>query len=220
MSARASDLRNNFDLLRFLLAAIVVLFHLRVLSGQPEFDILRSFADEGAAVLGFFSISGYVVSLSFLRSSSWRDYTARRRRRLLPAYLVVVSICFLSGAWLSTFSSRAYWASAASWNYLAANLTFMQFLQPNLPGVFTNNPALSAVNGSLWSIRTEVLCYVLVPVILGIAHSYTGAALMAGITILIFPLSANPSFGSAGFLAQTAIAQPLESFFLEFGSLL
>ncbi|MBL4884656.1 MAG: acyltransferase [Planctomycetaceae bacterium] len=35
--------------------------------------------------------------------------------------------------------------------------------QPTLPGVFENNPVNAAMNGALWSIRSEVLFYLLIP---------------------------------------------------------
>jgi peptidoglycan/LPS O-acetylase OafA/YrhL len=157
--------RNNFDLLRFVLAGVVFLFHLPTLSGLHAFGRLSTYADGNIAVLGFFAVSGYVVSLSYARSASWRDYADRRARRLLPGYLAVVFVCFFAGAFLSTLSMGAYFTNSGAWKYLTANLLFLQFLQPDLPGVFANNPVLHAVNGSLWSIRTEILCYLLLPLI-------------------------------------------------------
>ena len=49
-----------------------------------------------------------------------------------------------------------------TWQYLAANLTMLNFLQPSLPELFTNNYE-TAVNGSLWSMKFEVLFYMLIP---------------------------------------------------------
>ncbi len=192
---------NNFDLLRFLLAAMVFLFHLPTLSGLSAFGQLSTIADGNIAVLGFFAISGCVVSLSFERAASWKDYGERRARRLLPGYLAVVVICFLAGAIISTLPTLSYFESSATWKYLLANLTFLQFLQPGLPGVFATNPVLHAVNGSLWSIRTEILCYVLLPFLVTFRLRLPALVLFGCVTMF-----------TRDSIAQTGIFHPLVSF--------
>jgi peptidoglycan/LPS O-acetylase OafA/YrhL len=167
---------NNIDLLRFVLAAIVVLFHVGVLSGSQPLRAAFYWADGQRAVLGFFAISGYAVSLSWMRLDA-REYFQHRARRLLPGYFAVVLGCWLAGAAPSSLPAAQYWRSTETWRYLAANLTCTQFLGPSLPGVFSGNPLTNAVNGSLWSIRAELFCYLILPFIAGVR--WRAAALIA-----------------------------------------
>ncbi len=197
-------LRNNFDLLRFALAANVVLFHLYVLSGLETLAPLRAIANGAYAVLGFFAISGYLVSLSWRRCESWRDYASRRARRLLPGYLAVVLFWVVAGGAIGSLPPSEYFAAPGTWKNLAANLIFLQPLAPTLPGLFTANPALTAVNGSLWSIRSEILCYFLLPLAVRFRPALA-AAVISGVAALLFQQHEQLRVG---------IAQPVEAFFL------
>jgi peptidoglycan/LPS O-acetylase OafA/YrhL len=42
----------------------------------------------GMAVMMFFCISGYLITASFERSASFKDFAIRRARRLLPGLMV------------------------------------------------------------------------------------------------------------------------------------
>lgn len=154
---------NNFDLLRFLFASTVMLVHAHVLSRQPELAFLSRWLSSEVAVRAFFVVSGLLVFMSYDKTRNLARYAEKRLRRIYPAYFTVVAGC----AVLLFFASRAglgeYFGPGVA-KYLAANLAFLNFLWPSLPGVFEGN-GLSEVNGALWTLKIEVMFYVAVPVV-------------------------------------------------------
>lgn len=154
---------NNFDLLRLVFAGSVFLWHLYVLSLAPALEVLTLFVSSNIAVKGFFVISGYLVMMSHGNSSSVREYGEKRLRRIYPAYAAVVLACAVAGAFFTTLPLAEY-ASADLARYLAANLVFLNFLAPNLPGLFEGQ-TYTEVNGALWTLKIEVMYYLFVPVL-------------------------------------------------------
>lgn len=154
---------NNFDLLRFLLASVVFLVHAHVLSGEPQLAFLADYFSSDYAVKAFFVVSGFLIFQSHDRSHSLRDYFGKRVRRIYPAYFAIVLICAVGGMALTTLPTGEYLTGGLA-AYLVANLTFLNFLAPDLPGVFKDN-IFQAANGALWTIKIEVMFYLLVPVI-------------------------------------------------------
>jgi len=154
--------QNNLDLLRLLFSYQVVYFHCIVLSGaQAHLPPLLDSVD--TAVQGFFLVSGYLVMGSYERSKTLVAYFAKRARRIYPAYFAVVvvaaiGLCFASQAGIAEYFGAAWL------KYVAANLAFLNFVTPTLPGVFDQNP-VAAVNGSLWTIKVEVAFYLAVPIL-------------------------------------------------------
>ena len=159
-----SDVRlriNNFDLLRFIFAFIVFLVHAYVLSGAESLSILSKLFSSAIAVKSFFVVSGFLIFMSYENSSDNKRYFLKRARRIYPAYFCIVIICAVLGGVFSTYSWSEYW-SLPVLKYIAANLVFLNFLQPNLPGLFESN-TLQAVNGALWTLKIEVMFYLFVP---------------------------------------------------------
>jgi len=154
---------NNFDLLRFLFAFIVFLVHAYALSGEYELLFLNQWLSSEIAVQSFFIVSGFLIFMSYENSSTSLRYFEKRARRILPAYISVIVLVVVAGFFLTTLPWHEY-LSIQTFKYLAANLMFMNFLQPELPGLFADN-RLQAVNGALWTLKIEVMFYLSVPVL-------------------------------------------------------
>lgn len=161
-------MRNNaFDFLRFFFAFIVVVGHLIGISGVEAFKPFRPFFDTYISVTAFFCISGFLISESYARNKSLKKYFKKRAARILPPYILVILLCAVLFSCISQYSLAEYFTSPQLFKYLFANLTFLNFLEPCLPGVFTSERVLDcSVNGALWTLKIEVGFYIAVPILL------------------------------------------------------
>ncbi|HEY4009068.1 MAG TPA: acyltransferase [Acidobacteriaceae bacterium] len=147
---------NNFDILRLTLAIVVVFFHSALISNSPSLAWLPNVFSGHLAVEGFFSISGFLILASYERSKSLKDYFWRRAGRILPGYWLATIFCLAIA-----FSSGCFHVG----RFLFANLTFANFLQPSIPGLWDTNPGTNIVDGALWTLKIEVMFYLVVPLI-------------------------------------------------------
>ena len=155
---------NNFDLLRLLFASMVVLYHCHDLSLSPAYWWVPYVASSRIAVEGFFAMSGCLIVGSYDRDPALGRYFEKRGRRLLPAYLAALAFTLVLGFWLSATPVSGLLRAAGTYQYIFANLSFCNFLHPSFPGLFTHNP-MPAVNGALWTIKVEIMFYLMVPLI-------------------------------------------------------
>ena len=168
---RASGRDNNFNLLRILAALGVLVSHAYPISlGADAAEPLSVFL--GGSTLGtvsvmiFFSISGFFITRSFAGRRSLTQFLRARALRLFPALVVVLIVTVLvSGLWLTTVTPSEFWSATPK--YILRNVTLFSPLY-DLPGVFVANPYGPPINGSLWTLNYEVLCYVSV-VLAGLA---------------------------------------------------
>lgn len=151
---------NNLDALRLGFATLVILSHSYTLARGPlAFEPLawltRGGTDFGkVAVDAFFAISGYLIPMSFVRNPDARAYARRRIGRIYPGFLVALLLSALVVAPL---------AGAAIDGRVLLRLARCAALLNEWGDVaaFVGNPIPSAVNGSMWTIRIELWCYVI-----------------------------------------------------------
>ena len=155
---------NNFDGLRLIFASMVVLFHVGLLSQAPQLTVFYRYISSTFAVQAFFVVSGFLVTMSFENTRSLLDYAKKRVLRIAPAYVTVILVAAFGLVLISQLSASQYFSDPKWRSYVASNLVLSNFRQPTLPGVFTGNYE-PAVNGSLWTIKLEVMFYCTVPFI-------------------------------------------------------
>lgn len=157
MTSRQS---NNFDALRIFAAILVIFGHGSTLSGGTDPGLWG----EPLARIGldvFFSISGFLVTTSWERDPRLAPFLAKRALRIFPGLIACVLLsAFLLGPAVSTLPTFKYFANAGTYAYLA-NIAL--YAVQHLPGVFGGLGGNGSVNGSLWSLFPEWLCYLTVP---------------------------------------------------------
>lgn len=155
--------QNNFDVIRFIAASLVIITHSYSLTGTSELDPLSQitggailFSHMGVAV--FFVISGYLITQSALSTKTWKGYMWRRFLRIIPGLTIVLLLCtFILGPLVSNLSVIDYFRNGNTYKHLLSVLIYVR--NYNLPGVFSENP-VQAVNGSLWTLAYEFSLYV------------------------------------------------------------
>lgn len=155
---------NNLDLIRIILACIVIVGHTIPLNGETPYwtDPLSYFLPvtySGAlAVKLFFFISGLVVTNSYIKNDSFIYFIIARSFRIFPALVFVLTVTvFIIGPALTNISISKYFLDLKNISYIVNNLLFRT--KYTLSGVFSDNLYKDIVNGSLWSLRYEAGSY-------------------------------------------------------------
>lgn len=196
---------NNLNLIRFIAAIMVIFCHAyplsvngldplgRLTNGQIHFGAL--------AVYTFFFFGGFWINRSIHRSKSLYSFFKARCMRIFPCLIITVFFCaFCMGSIITTLSLRDYFTNIQTYEYL---LNSLLILRHNLPGVFENNIYNATVNGSLWTLPVEFLCYIGCYLVwrLGLSEEktmkYTIPVFVIGYLLLYICLLQNPLLRSA-----------------------
>jgi peptidoglycan/LPS O-acetylase OafA/YrhL len=186
---------NNFDVLRLIAATSVWFGHCFILAGRTDpltaHAGFMAFGQLGVAM--FFVISGYFVTASYAQNHSLLVFLRNRSLRILPALVTVIALSvFALGPLTTSLGLHDYFARRATWVYLNGALIFP--LHYDLPGVFQHN-LLTAVNGSLWTLKQEVRCYLAIA-LMGVCGMLRGRTmlllLLALLGVRLFGAIVNP----------------------------
>ncbi|WP_110931078.1 acyltransferase family protein [Paenibacillus bouchesdurhonensis] len=157
-----SGRKNNFDIIRFVAATMVIFSHSYALSGYTEPEAIGTRDTYGhLGVLIFFVISGFLITQSYLRTENFSVFLKSRVLRIFPALIFVVLLTvFVLGPAITTLPIKDYFSDIATYKYIS-NIT-LYGINFNLPGVFENNVFAEVVNGSLWTLQYEFTFYLFV----------------------------------------------------------
>lgn len=176
--------RDSFVFVRLALAVAVIFGHsfpLAPFGAEPIAALCHNqLSPEGLAVKGFFILSGYLLMQSFRKQPSVLRFAVRRLFRIMPAFwvcLLVTSFIVVPMMIETMFPGQlSYWnrlvgsGQRNAFSYVANNAA-LYITQWKVAPVFMHNRFPGILNGSLWSLSYEAICY-------------AGLALAAGLSFL------------------------------------
>jgi peptidoglycan/LPS O-acetylase OafA/YrhL len=149
---------------RFVLACIVVFSHLGTL---PYLYRNGRLLDADFAVQCFFILSGYAMMNNYQKfvgvpGGIMGFITQRFFRIVVTVFLLIV--VQIVGLWFVANCSLKDYVGLPLLKYFLANITLLNFLQQQIPCVFTELKS-SVVNGSLWTMKVEMGFYLIFPLL-------------------------------------------------------
>lgn len=158
---------DNMDMVRYILCLMVFLCHYFRYNGIATHLPVNTFN------VGFFALSGFLAYRTFSKAPSSGQYIRRRFFRLMTPYFLTVTAFAILLVFASSLPASEYFTSSEFWKYLACNLSTLNFLSPELPGVFTgDNFTIHVVNGTLWTMKVELMLFMTFPVYMYFDRKY------------------------------------------------
>ncbi|WP_440903791.1 acyltransferase family protein [Catenovulum sp. SX2] len=167
LSNLAKSRDNNFNLIRFLAAFMVLISHSYFLMSGPgnSISLLQELVGKSWGAVGvdvFFVTSGFLIAGSFFRNDSVISFIWARVLRIFPALIISVLFCvFIIGPIFSELGFVEYMKSNEVLEFILRNCTLVFGVKRELPGVFSDLPVENVVNGSLWTLPYEIWMYIL-----------------------------------------------------------
>jgi peptidoglycan/LPS O-acetylase OafA/YrhL len=134
----------------------------------------------------FFGLSGFLVAGSAQRLSLG-DFAISRGLRILPALLVEIALsALILGPMLTSLPLASYFSSP---QFAAYFLNCFGWIHFELPGVFADNPYPVQINGSLWTVPFEVMCYLAIGTLIALgAVKRASVLVMSALGLLVVSL--------------------------------
>ena len=170
---------NSLNLIRLVLAALVLVAHSYPLTGRlDEAPPVSGQGLGGWAVAGFFAISGYLITASRQRTG-FAYFLLLRIGRIFPAFLAVLAATVLLFAPIAQLVNHGTLAGylttgPSPTSYLYLNM-FLEMRSFAIGDTLSSVPYPDAWNGSLWTLYYEFLCYLIIGVLLIWGRARTSA---------------------------------------------
>lgn len=184
---------NNFDSLRLLLAVLVFFSHWSILTSRNIEYFL--FHLSGFAVDSFFIVSGFLIFWSFDNDQNKKHFYIKRFFRIFPLYGVLI---FSQTLFFILYSDGSILELL---KYFVSNIVFLNFLAPSV-GHILSNLQVNAINGSLWTLKNEVIFYLCVPLIFQLCKRWRKSFLILIYTVSVIYMFMINAVGSEKLMVQ------------------
>ena len=164
-SDRFDARRNSFDILRLVFASVVAVTHsLAIQTGHQPY--LGKTPIGFIGLDGFFIVSGFLVTRSFLRLNSPVRFVWHRFLRIMPGFwacLLVVGfvVAPLAAALRGYPLTTPFTGDPSALRYVLGNSGLL-IVQYDIAGILAGTPEGVSFNGALWTLFFEAACYALV----------------------------------------------------------
>jgi len=156
--------KNCFDLLRLVMALLVVYTHACVIGGFGQEKFLALVKGQstagGLAVLGFFGMSGFLVARSYAVHPGAGRFIRARLLRVMPGlYLALVLVAFVFAPAINHFNpAGGGWKIGDAASFVVRNAG-VKVGQWSVGGVLAGLPFSFSIDGALWTLFPELWCY-------------------------------------------------------------
>jgi len=152
---------NDLQLLRLLFATLVWVAHSYAICYAPEPWIGNSYSMATFGVFGFFTISGYLITASYLNLNSVKKYFVNRFLRVFPALFMSVTLGLLLALLTVPHIKLNPDLYHSAFKYLIGNATLLDIRPSSIEGAFLEN-RIHIINASLWTLPLEFRLYIFV----------------------------------------------------------
>lgn len=175
---------NSLNLFRLILAFLVLFAHGFYIVGRADSPGFNGENLGGWAVIGFFVISGFLITRSRFRTDAG-TFLLHRIARIIPAFIVCLLVTALVFGPIAQFLTQGtivgyFTTDPTPLEYIWGNF-FLHIDHYQIGTSLSTVPYPNAWNGSLWTLYFEFLCYLSVWVLGGLAVYRRSISLVASL---------------------------------------
>jgi peptidoglycan/LPS O-acetylase OafA/YrhL len=207
MNSQVSKERDNdLQFLRLCFASLVWIGHSYAICFEEEPWIGSSYSIATLGVFGFFTISGFLITGSYINLNSPLKYFINRVLRIFPALIIALLLGGVLAFLTIAPESKNSDLLQPFLKYLVGNATLLDLGANSILGAFSDN-RIHLVNASLWTLPVEARLYLFVGLLGWCGLLHTRAIL------LVFALLCIADFASLKNSVLLNVWGPPQSFY-------